>query len=183
VCSLYLIIPALNPVQCVNESDRLITVPGHAPFRKSLSICTATANPPDLYERWSTGVDWNKTESTGWFQFIDGLQAITPSIGSWITCFPSSIVEPEALDAVRADGMMTDSGKKEYREMGWFELAPKEDWGPGVREFLDKHEEKSVVYVRWAQSTSKCRLEDCLRRTVSVQSSTLALASRRSSPT
>ena len=31
--------------------------------------------------------------------------------------------------------------------MGWFEVKPKEDMGEGIKTFLDKHPEKSVVYV------------------------------------
>ena len=85
----------------------------------------------------------------GWFQYLDGVQGVAVLPEMWISCIPSSILEPETLKAVQADTVLTKGGKKKYIEMGWFPVAPKADWGDGVKDFLDKHEEKSVVYVRW----------------------------------
>ena len=88
----------------------------------------------------------------GWFQYLDGLQAISSMPDMWIGCFPSSVFEPATLEAVRHDEMLTKNGKKEYQEMGWFEMGPQKDLDTEVKEFLDKHGKKSVVYIRWVRS-------------------------------
>ena len=84
----------------------------------------------------------------GYFAYLSSLQSISHVPETWIGCFPSSLLEPETLEAVRHDKNLTDRGKKQYLEMGWFEMAPGKDWGPGVKDFLDKQEPKTVVYVR-----------------------------------
>ncbi|CAD6590946.1 MAG: hypothetical protein TREMPRED_005929, partial [Tremellales sp. Tagirdzhanova-0007] len=118
---------------CVAESDRTIRIPGYPPFY--------------LYERWSVDVNWDSMMEAGWFQYLDGLQAISSMPDMWIGCFPSSVFEPATLEAVRHDEMLTKNGKKEYQEMGWFEMGPQKDLDTEVKEFLDKHGKKSVVYI------------------------------------
>ena len=99
----------------------------------------------DLYERWSTEVDWYKPIDLGWFSYLTSLQDVSEELDGFIGCFPSSVFEPEALVAAQKDAVL---GKNGYREMGWFEVAPKKDVGEGVKAFLDKQAEKSVAYIR-----------------------------------
>jgi hypothetical protein len=61
------------------------------------------------------------------------------------------VFEPEALQAAEADSVIA---KGKITEMGWFEVAPKQDAGDGVKTFLDKHGERSVVYIRCVRSLS-----------------------------
>ena len=67
---------------------------------------------------------------------------------AWISCFPSSVFEPETLDLIRKDSIISGGGTKEYLEAGWFEVGPAENMGDGVKAFLDKHGEKQVAYIR-----------------------------------
>ncbi len=111
-------------------------------------IRTSLTKGSDLYERWSVDVNWDSMSEAGWFMFCEALQGIATVPEAWIGCFPSSTLEPGTLEGLRNDTFITDGGKKPFFETGWFEVAPKEDLGSGVKEFLDKHKEKSVVYVR-----------------------------------
>ena len=73
---------------------------------------------------------------------------MAPVPEAWISCFPSSVFEPETLDLVRRDSVISAGGTKEYLEAGWFEVVPAKDMGDWVKAFLDKHGEKQVVYIR-----------------------------------
>nr|XP_019042356.1 hypothetical protein I302_08959 [Kwoniella bestiolae CBS 10118]OCF21286.1 hypothetical protein I302_08959 [Kwoniella bestiolae CBS 10118] len=78
---------------------------------------------------------------------LSGWQECTTAPEAWITCFPASVLEPETLEAFRKDEYFTARGKKEVIELGWSERRPKIDLGQGVREFLDKQRDKSVIYI------------------------------------
>ncbi|WVQ69949.1 uncharacterized protein L199_008173 [Kwoniella botswanensis] len=118
---------------CVFESDKLLEIPGYAPFYS--------------FESWSLEIDWSSTAEIAWTQYLQGWQSCVSLPETWITCFPASVLEPKALDAIRQDEFFTGGGKKEVIELGWYERKPKGDWGVGVKEFLDKQRDQSVVYV------------------------------------
>ncbi|WWC60992.1 uncharacterized protein I303_103569 [Kwoniella dejecticola CBS 10117] len=120
---------------CLFESDRLIKIPGYTPFH--------------AFERWGTEIDYTSVKEIGWFQYLAGFQACLPVPEMWISCYPSSVLESETFDAIQNDPNFTSGsgGKKEFLELGWFERKPKASWGEGVKEFLNKHGEKSVVYI------------------------------------
>lgn len=103
-----------------------------------------------MFERWGVEVDWSDPVELGWFQFLSGLQATAPSCQAWITCFPSSILEPGALAAAQSDEFISDHGKKPFLEMGWFEapVATGKALGEGVEDFLNKFGPQKVVYIR-----------------------------------
>ncbi|WVQ78390.1 hypothetical protein IAT38_000476 [Cryptococcus sp. DSM 104549] len=117
----------------VTESKRIVKIPGWTPFQVS--------------ELWSMAIDWTDPNEMGWFQFLAGRQQCVPAVEAWISCFPSSVIEPETIAAVRQDPFVSGGGVKPYLELGWFESKPKANWGEGVHEFLDKQGEKSVVYI------------------------------------
>ncbi|WWC69328.1 uncharacterized protein I206_103266 [Kwoniella pini CBS 10737] len=120
---------------CLFESDRLIKIPGYTPFH--------------AFERWGTEVDYTSLKEIGWFQYLAGFQACLPIPEMWITCYPSSIFEKGTFEAIQKDPNFTigPNGKKEFLELGWFERKPKENWGEGVKEFLNKQNEKTVIYI------------------------------------
>lgn len=99
-----------------------------------------------MYEKWSTEVNWHNPVEYGWFQYLGGVQGIGGKPDAWITCFPSGVFEPEALAAARDDKFM-GAGKKPVFEAGWYE-AKATGLSEDVKSFLDKHDPKSVVYVR-----------------------------------
>ena len=102
----------------------------------------------DLYERWPFDVEWDNMMDLGWFKWVEGLQSTTSAPSAWMGSFPSSVLEPGALKAIRHDSFICDGGKKEYFEVGWFEVSSKEDLGTGVKAFLDKREARSVALIR-----------------------------------
>ncbi|ODN98410.1 hypothetical protein L198_03654 [Cryptococcus wingfieldii CBS 7118] len=118
---------------CVTESKHVVKIPGWTPFHVS--------------ELWSLKIDWTQMNELAWFQWLSGRQAMAQVPEAWISCFPSSVFEPETIAAARKDEYITNGGKKPYFEVGWFERKPKANWGEGVKEFLDKYEAKSVVYI------------------------------------
>ncbi|GFZ44335.1 hypothetical protein JCM24511_02057 [Saitozyma sp. JCM 24511] len=77
--------------------------------------------------------------------FVKGLQDTVVAAEAWIGCFPSSIVEPEALDAMMRDEMLCKGGKAEFFELGCFGTMV--DVGEGVTTLLDYLEAKSVPFV------------------------------------
>ena len=89
-------------------------------------------------------------ESLGWFQFLSGLQSMGPAATAWITCFPSSVVEPESLSAAKTDAELGGNGRG-YLEMGWFPRQGGADLGEGVEAFLKRFKAKEVVYIRYVE--------------------------------
>jgi hypothetical protein len=104
--------------------------------------------------RWATTVAWNKSTEFEWIQFVKGLQDAIIAAEAWIGCFPSSIVELEALDSMRRDEMLCKGGEAEFFELVWFDKS-RNNLCEEVREFLDRQEGKSVVYVRNVEKTAR----------------------------
>lgn len=95
-------------------------------------------------------MDWSNPRETAWLQVLEGMQRVTGACDTWIGCFPSSTLEPKTFDAVKKDKVITRDGTILYHELGWNEVGPGQEWDPGLKAFLDKHEPRNVTYIRLA---------------------------------
>ncbi|OCF36490.1 hypothetical protein I316_01739 [Kwoniella heveanensis BCC8398] len=119
--------------KCVTESHRLVNLPGYSPFY--------------VFERWGNEIDWTELDQIGWFSYLTGYQACVQAPELFISCFPSSVIEKETLAAARADPILSRNGTRQLIEFECYERKPTGNWGEGVKEFLDRHQEKEVAYV------------------------------------
>lgn len=101
----------------------------------------------DMYEYWSFAYTYPEPLQQIMLRNTVKRQAVTSHVEAWISCFPSDIVEPGAVEAAKNDPYLGKGGPNPVFIMGPDDTSAGWISNSKVRAFLDHQKAKSVVLV------------------------------------